>query len=91
VNVQVVNAAGEVIAEVMSSFDGFYLFTRVPPGKYIVRIDPEQLERLEVNASAPVSADIGLDSTVVSNLEFTIFKPAEVEAAGLSSAANESM
>lgn len=91
VNVQIVNASGDVIDEVMSSFDGFYLFTRVPPGKYIVRIDPNQLERLEVNASAPVSADIGLDSTVVSNVEFTIFKPAEAEAAGLSRSANKSM
>lgn len=82
VNVQVVGANGEVIDEVMSSFDGFYLFTQVPPGRYMVRIDPDQLERLGLISSAPLSADIGLDGTIVSNVEFTVFKPAEAEAAG---------
>ncbi|HYG61861.1 MAG TPA: carboxypeptidase-like regulatory domain-containing protein [Thermoanaerobaculia bacterium] len=50
VRVQLCDAAGEVVQEVRSQFDGFYLFERVAPGRYTIRVEPGQLERLRLTA-----------------------------------------
>ena len=51
VALQMVNEQGKVAYEVKSEFDGFYLFTFVRPGKYILRVNPEQIERLNLKTS----------------------------------------
>ncbi|HVS01037.1 MAG TPA: hypothetical protein VMW27_30750 [Thermoanaerobaculia bacterium] len=51
VRVQLVDAQGTVLQESRSQFDGFYLFERVLPGRYSIRIDPAQLERLRLTAA----------------------------------------
>ena len=38
--VQLVDKSGQVIQETKSEYDGFYLFMKVPPGDYFVRLDP---------------------------------------------------
>jgi hypothetical protein len=50
VRVQLVDVQGTVVQESRSQFDGFYLFERVLPGRYSIRIDPAQLERLRLTA-----------------------------------------
>lgn len=51
VALQMVDEQGKVAYEVKSEFDGFYLFTFVRPGKYILRVNPEQVERLNLKTS----------------------------------------
>ncbi|NRA73736.1 MAG: hypothetical protein HRU36_03210 [Rickettsiales bacterium] len=63
VPVQLINAANnQVIKTFYSEFDGFYIFDKVKPGKYIVAIDPKYLEKrylthkkldIEVSAEHP--------------------------------------
>ncbi len=55
-----------------TAYDGFYLFTLVPVGHYILRVSPDQLERL--NLSQPLEREvlIGEHGTIVSGLDFTI-------------------
>jgi hypothetical protein len=48
VRVQLVDGQGTVVQEVRSQFDGFYLFERLRPGSYSIRIEPGQLERLQL-------------------------------------------
>lgn len=50
VRVQLLDANGALVQEARSQFDGFYLFERVPPGRYSVRVEPGQLERLGLAA-----------------------------------------
>ena len=42
--VQLIDAQGQVIDEVLSEFDGYYLFTPVAPRQYTIRIAPEYLQ-----------------------------------------------
>lgn len=46
VRLQLLDGTGEVVEEARSQFDGFYLFEKVRPGRYVLRIDPEQAARL---------------------------------------------
>ncbi len=50
VRLQLVGAGGEVVREAKSQFDGFYLFDRVPAGRYLLRVDPEQAKRRRLRA-----------------------------------------
>nr|WP_181375635.1 carboxypeptidase-like regulatory domain-containing protein [Polaromonas sp. E5S] len=49
--VELVNPQGVVISRTTSSFDGFYLITKVMPGSYTLRISPAQVNKLKLIAS----------------------------------------
>lgn len=65
--VQLLNPDGDAVKEVKSAFDGFYLFDFVSPGRYLLRIDPEQMSRLKM--SAPEGREIELTGEDVLNGE----------------------
>ncbi len=68
-------AAGEVVQEVSSAFDGFYLFERVLPGRYTLRVNPDQLARLHL--ASPGEREITLGSgEVVSGVDLVITEAA---------------
>lgn len=48
VRLQLINQRGAVQAETVSEFDGFFLFQRVPYGKYSLRITEEAAKALDV-------------------------------------------
>jgi len=74
VAVQLVDAAGTVVKETKTAYDGFYLFDSVMPGRYTVRVKPTQLQRLNLAASAPMTLEIGGDGTIVSGVDIAIFE-----------------
>lgn len=55
---QLVDADGEVINEVVSAFDGFYAFEFVPPGTYTIRAEESQGVNLLENSSTVSPDDI---------------------------------
>ncbi len=70
---QLLHEEGKVVQEVETAYDGFYLFESILPGRYSVRVSPEQLERLDLSSSQPIAVRIGGDGTVVSGVEFTLY------------------
>ncbi|GAA3998476.1 carboxypeptidase regulatory-like domain-containing protein [Sphingomonas humi] len=56
-DLELVDASGKVIAAARSDYDGFFLFDRVPPGKYVLRLT-------EASRSAAKAASAALRSTV---------------------------
>lgn len=76
VRVQLCDASGAVVQEVRSQFDGFYLFERIPPGRYTLRIEPGQLERLRLVTVAG-AADVELRSGQVRGGVEIVLRPAE--------------
>ncbi len=75
VPVQLLNSAGEVVQEVRSEYDGFYLFMKVPPGDYAVRVDPENSRTPEKTLS-PIDVAIDNDGGVVSGQDILLGQPA---------------
>lgn len=52
INIEVVDAKGDVVKKTRSSFDGFYSVPNVPTGGYTVRVQPVQVQRLNVTVSS---------------------------------------
>ncbi len=63
--VQLIDSEGKVVKEVKSEFDGFYLLDSIPPGRYRIRIAPEQIERLSLVPPSDESIEIKKDGTVI--------------------------
>ena len=75
VAMELVDEEGETIAETRSAFDGFFLFEMVRPGRYTVRVSPEQLRRLGLVATDTKTVEIQGDGTIAVVLQ-VILTPA---------------
>lgn len=65
VSLQLLDRSGALVRELRSAFDGAYLFDRVAPGDYTLRVAPEQLSRLSLQAPDPRSFTLGDGKDVV--------------------------
>jgi len=69
---QLVDARGKVVQEVKSTYDGFYLFKMVPLGKYILRVAPEQVQRLNLKPPPYQKVILSADKPVLSDMDITV-------------------
>ncbi len=53
VDIELLDEKQQVIQTTRSSFDGFYLFTGVPVGKYNVRVSPTQIKKFNLFVDKP--------------------------------------
>jgi hypothetical protein len=70
--VELVDAAGQVVATVKSSSDGYYVLDGVKPGRYTLRIAPQQLRQLGLAADAGRAVAIGADGKFVHGADFLL-------------------
>ena len=71
---QLVDENGEVADETRSEYDGFYLFMKVPPGKYSIRLHPDDTARFNAQAEGLGEILIGSDGDVVSGRDLVLHK-----------------
>ena len=74
VMLQLVDGNGVVKRRTQSSFDGFYLFDFVIPGTYWLRVDPEQVKRLKLDAPPPKKIIIGGEGTIINGEDIVLEK-----------------
>lgn len=73
VELQLVDKNDEVVKAARTSYDGFYLFDRVPLGIYSLRVLPEQMQKLDYeNLSEQKSIKITYDEPVNVGNDITI-------------------
>ncbi|MDH5409162.1 MAG: hypothetical protein OEY00_11190, partial [Gammaproteobacteria bacterium] len=77
--------AGEIIIELYdmnnklvqktsSAYDGFYVLSKIPAGRYLIKLSSEQAEQLGLLETVPREIVINPDDPFVSNLNFIVFK-----------------
>lgn len=71
IRMELLNAAGEVIDSALTEFDGFYLFERVLPGSYSIRVANEFLQET-VPDKVIQQVDVVADGDVTSGIDFNI-------------------
>lgn len=69
--VQLTNQMGLVMKTVKTQSDGFFVFDGLRPGKYRIRLDDEQLEKVSLK-STPEFTDIELKGGYISGLNFQL-------------------
>ncbi len=67
---------GDVADETRSEYDGFYLFMKVPPGRYSVRVHPDDGPRFTTQAEGLGEILIGSEGDVVSGRDLVLHKKA---------------
>jgi hypothetical protein len=79
INIQIIDEKGNKVAEVLSEYDGYFTYLGLKPGKYTVRIDPEQLKNLNLTAlpkAHQVTIKVLEYGDVIEDLDFTLSKKA---------------
>lgn len=66
------DGVGKEVQRIKSEYDGFYLFEKVLPGEYSVRIDPKLGRYGGALARSVAQVNIGTDGTVVNGLDFVV-------------------
>lgn len=69
---ELVDGGGKVVANATSASDGYYVITGIFPGKYVLRVAPEQLGRLGLTAPAMQPVAIGLEGTVINGRDIEL-------------------
>ncbi|NNU15488.1 hypothetical protein HK107_04025 [Parvularcula sp. ZS-1/3] len=72
VALELVDEKGAVIAETRSLFDGYFIFENVPLGGYLVRIAPDQRERLGIGSISERWVVLSEGVDIIEGLEMLI-------------------
>lgn len=70
--IQLIDEEGEIAKQTRSQYDGFFLIDLIRPGTYTMRVDPEQLQRLDLPAVAERTVVIGRDGTILNGEDIVI-------------------
>lgn len=77
--VELLDEDGEVVRELKTAYDGFFLFDFVRPGRYTLRINPNQMNLLGLMADTDYDIEIYGDGTIVTGQDFIVRTPALAE------------
>ena len=69
-----------VVKKVQSEFDRFYIFEKVLPGKYKIRVRDNDLQRLNVSQEREISLDIASSSDSYSGRDIRLRQRKELPA-----------
>jgi len=72
VHLQLLEEGGAVVRDARSEVDGFYLFERVPPGRYRIRVEPDQVRRLGLVPPPELAVAIGPDGETVRGVDLLV-------------------
>lgn len=72
VRIHLLDDSGSVVQTIKSEYDGFYLFMKVPPGTYTVRVAPDDLNGRTARFNAGRTVTIGPDGNVVSGMNIVL-------------------
>ena len=79
VRLQIYDNKETKVAETLTEYDGYYNYLGLKPGKYTVRIDPEQLKNLNYKALPKVhqvTIKVSEYGDIIDDLDFTLSKKA---------------
>ncbi len=72
VTVEVVDQRGRVVKTATTEYDGFYVISRVPVGKYRIRVSQQQMTDLNLSAETEPAFEITADDQFESGVDFIL-------------------
>ncbi len=70
--VEVVDEHDRVIKSASTEYDGFYVISKIPLGKYRIRVSQEQMDRLNLSVETEPSFEISANDQFESGVDFTL-------------------
>lgn len=65
---------GKVVARVRSTADGYFIFSGVKPGSYLLTVADDQVKRLALEPVKPLKVEVGADGAVGNGFDFVLRK-----------------
>jgi hypothetical protein len=75
---QLLDTKNNIVQQVRSTYDGFYLFSYVPMGKYQIRVEPGLASQLDPTSVKPIDIEIKPGEEFVNGIDM-LLKPLEQE------------
>ena len=72
VRIEVVDERNRVIRSTTTEYDGFYVISKIPLGKYRIRVSREQMGKLNLAARTEPSFEMTADDQFESGVDFTL-------------------
>ncbi|UCB54069.1 MAG: carboxypeptidase regulatory-like domain-containing protein, partial [Thiotrichales bacterium] len=72
VDIEVVDERGRVVKTTRTEYDGFYVISKLPLGKYRIRVSREQLARLNLSTDTEPAFEITADDQFKSGVDITM-------------------
>ena len=85
--IELLDATGNVVATTQSDFDGFFLFERVAYGRYSLRLAEESAQAVGVDRAIDATAEISPERTVIRLGVIRTQKRAQIASMGSGSSA----
>lgn len=70
IKLELVDSQQEIVREIHTEYDGFYLFEKVLPGNYNLRVSPEDMDKVFLAENHQIT--IGNDGTIVSGKDIVL-------------------
>ena len=81
ITLQIIDAKGTKVAETLSESDGYFSYLGLKPGKYTIKVDPEQLKKLNYQAT-PATQTFTIeksdDGSIIEGISF-VLKTQEID------------
>jgi hypothetical protein len=77
--IEMLSAAGDVLATTHTEFDGFFFFERVPVGSYRVRVSPAQIKALGITGNRPLDVNVSREKPYPAAVKLQLFKGNTIE------------
>ena len=77
ITIQILDEKENIVVETLSEFDGYFNYLGLKPGKYTVRVDPEQIKNLNFKALPKVhqvTIKVSEYGDIIDDLDFTLSK-----------------
>lgn len=72
IRLSLVDQSGKTQSSIQTAYDGFYIFTTVPPGTYYLTFDPDDLKSVGVSAPPPQKVSFGYEGTILYGQDFVL-------------------
>lgn len=72
VTVEVVDERDRVVKTATTEYDGFYVISKIPLGKYRIRVSPQQMSELNLSAETEPGFEITAGDQFESGIDFTL-------------------
>ena len=72
VTVEVVDDRDRVVKSTTTEYDGFYVISKIPLGKYRIRVSRQQMSELNLSAETEPGFEITADDQFESGIDFTL-------------------
>jgi hypothetical protein len=77
VTVEVVDDRDRVVKSTTTEYDGFYVISKIPLGKYRIRVSRQQMSELNLNTETEPVFEITADDQFESGIDFTLTQKTE--------------